>query len=774
MLEPRSAQRRRRRAGARRSSRRRRRARPSSAPVALAVAALVEARRAASPSAAQARAKSKWVSLREPAPCRTTTAAERLGRRAGTARRRGRRATPSSAGGSTLTVRMAWHDRAARWPPRNSSRPSSRSGSRLNERGPSRGRRLRRARARARVRHAGLRRRRGRPARPRPRLRRGASRARTDDFEVLSPPRRSRAPRSTRVRRGGPRRATSPPAASCTGAARRLRPGDGSTCTATPSRASELRAALDAGVGHVVIDNLRRARAPRAARRAAAARAAGARCASRPASARDTHRQISTGQADSKFGFDLATRRAAIERAAGLATRSSSPACTCTSARSSSTLEPFRAARRGDRRRSATFRDLQPRRRPRRRLHARARAAVASRTTSTRRSTPCATSSAPDKRILDEPGRALVANARVTLYTRRDRQAQRRRPASRVDGGMSDNLRPMLYGARYEAHVADRVAAAATRCHARRQALRVRRRDRARRAPRRPAAGRRARDARPPAPTATRWPTTTTACRAPPVVFSPDGDARVVVRRETYEDLLRARCLSRVFRIGLLGHGTVGGAFAELLRERAAQIEPITGLRPEITGVLTPHARRLRRDPRRLRPDRRADRRHRARARLRAARDARRQARRHRQQAAALPARRGAVGERARARRAAALRGRGRRRRAGHPRARRVARRRRTSSASTASSTARRTSSSPRWRATGALLRGRAGRGAGARLRRGRPDRRRQRPRRRGEDGDPRAAGVRHAGAPRPGRATRASSTSPPTTWSTRASSAWG
>ena len=39
-----------------------------------------------------------------------------------------------------------------------------------------------------------------------------------------------------------------------------------------------------------------------------------------------------------------------------------------------------------------------------------------------------------------------------------------------------------------------------------------------------------------------------------------------------------------------------------------------------------------------------------------------------------------------------------------------------------------------------------------ARLRRGRPERRRHRPRRGGEDGDPRAAGVRHAGAPRRGR----------------------
>jgi homoserine dehydrogenase len=44
---------------------------------------------------------------------------------------------------------------------------------------------------------------------------------------------------------------------------------------------------------------------------------------------------------------------------------------------------------------------------------------------------------------------------------------------------------------------------------------------------------------------------------------------------------------SRPFRVGLLGHGTVGSAFATLLAARAAQIELTTGLRPEITGVLT-------------------------------------------------------------------------------------------------------------------------------------------------------------------------------------------
>ena len=43
----------------------------------------------------------------------------------------------------------------------------------------------------------------------------------------------------------------------------------------------------------------------------------------------------------------------------------------------------------------------------------------------------------------------------------------------------------------------------------------------------------------------------------------------------------------RTFRIALLGHGTVGSAFAELLPARAESVAAITGLRPEITGVLT-------------------------------------------------------------------------------------------------------------------------------------------------------------------------------------------
>ena len=44
---------------------------------------------------------------------------------------------------------------------------------------------------------------------------------------------------------------------------------------------------------------------------------------------------------------------------------------------------------------------------------------------------------------------------------------------------------------------------------------------------------------------------------------------------------------SKPVRIGLLGHGTVGAAFAELLADRAGAVEAATGRRPEIAGVLT-------------------------------------------------------------------------------------------------------------------------------------------------------------------------------------------
>jgi homoserine dehydrogenase len=44
---------------------------------------------------------------------------------------------------------------------------------------------------------------------------------------------------------------------------------------------------------------------------------------------------------------------------------------------------------------------------------------------------------------------------------------------------------------------------------------------------------------------------------------------------------------SKPVRIGLLGRGTVGAAFADLVAERADAVEAATGRRPEISGVLT-------------------------------------------------------------------------------------------------------------------------------------------------------------------------------------------
>ncbi len=45
--------------------------------------------------------------------------------------------------------------------------------------------------------------------------------------------------------------------------------------------------------------------------------------------------------------------------------------------------------------------------------------------------------------------------------------------------------------------------------------------------------------------------------------------------------------MTEPIRIGLLGRGTVGGAFAELVAARAGAVEAATGRRPEIAGTLT-------------------------------------------------------------------------------------------------------------------------------------------------------------------------------------------
>ena len=139
-----------------------------------------------------------------------------------------------------------------------------------------------------------------------------------------------------------------------------------------------------------------------------------------------------------------------------------------------------------------------------------------------------------DLRIIDEPGRALVANSCVTLYTI---ETIKRNVSTwvAVDGGMSDNLRPMLYGARYEAQIADRFGGG-TACHVvgkhcESSDLIVRDAELA--APRvgdvvvTPATG----------AYGFSMANNYNGIPRPPVVFCRDGDARVVVHRESYDAL---------------------------------------------------------------------------------------------------------------------------------------------------------------------------------------------------------------------------------------------
>jgi diaminopimelate decarboxylase len=144
-------------------------------------------------------------------------------------------------------------------------------------------------------------------------------------------------------------------------------------------------------------------------------------------------------------------------------------------------------------------------------------------------------------RLLIEPGRSLCANAGVTLYTVESVKHNVSRWVA-VDGGMSDNLRPMLYGARYEAHVADRFGGglpcrlAGKHCESGDVIVGEALLD----------------DPKPgdvivtPATGAYGYAMANNynGVPRPPVIFCRDGDARLVVRRESFDDL-SARDVSR-------------------------------------------------------------------------------------------------------------------------------------------------------------------------------------------------------------------------------------
>jgi diaminopimelate decarboxylase len=74
----------------------------------------------------------------------------------------------------------------------------------------------------------------------------------------------------------------------------------------------------------------------------------------------------------------------------------------------------------------------------------------------------CASFRLPVPRLIVEPGRAIISRAMVTLYRVVGiKQAPGGRTFVAVDGGMSDNPRPVLYGARYAMYLARRSTAPA-------------------------------------------------------------------------------------------------------------------------------------------------------------------------------------------------------------------------------------------------------------------------------------------------------------------------
>ncbi len=63
-------------------------------------------------------------------------------------------------------------------------------------------------------------------------------------------------------------------------------------------------------------------------------------------------------------------------------------------------------------------------------------------------------------KLITEPGRAMVGEAGYTLYTIGDMKRSGDKEYIFVDGGMSDNIRPALYNAEYNADLAEKLGAA--------------------------------------------------------------------------------------------------------------------------------------------------------------------------------------------------------------------------------------------------------------------------------------------------------------------------
>jgi diaminopimelate decarboxylase len=293
---------------------------------------------------------------------------------------------------------------------------------------------------------------------------------------------------------------------------------------------AELRAALHAGIGDIVVDNLDELAflerlIPRGRRQRILLRIA-------PGVSPDTHPKISTGGPNTKFGLNPADARVAIERARasdrfdldGLHMHIGSQILD---------LEPFRAALEvvaelGDFRTYNLGGGLGV-------AYLHEQSAPEIEDYVARKIALVEELVGPGRRIADEPGRALTAHSTVTLYTV---QTVKRNVSTwvGVDGGMSDNLRPMLYDARYEAMVVGRpnrhgTVAHLTGKHCESSDVLIHDADLP--------------DPRPGDLIAI--PVTGAYGHAmannyngqprPPIIFVRDGESRLVVRRETYDDL---------------------------------------------------------------------------------------------------------------------------------------------------------------------------------------------------------------------------------------------
>ena len=284
---------------------------------------------------------------------------------------------------------------------------------------------------------------------------------------------------------------------------------------------AELEYAVGEGVGHIVVDSFDELER---LRRIAPGQAILLRVTPgiRPA----THAYISTGQEDSKFGFGLDELPQAIERAEGLELRGlhahigsqifdMEPYAKL--AETLSAMGNFPLINLGGGLAIAYTSDQEP--------------------PSVDEYAETLLEGAPDGvTVLCEPGRSLVGNAGVTVYTVGTvKEIPGLRTYVAVDGGMSDNPRPMLYGARYEADLVDRLggerlcSVAGKHCESGDVLIRDVTLD----------------DPRPgdvlaiPATGAYghAMASNYNGLPRPPIVFCRDGDARLVTRRETYEDL---------------------------------------------------------------------------------------------------------------------------------------------------------------------------------------------------------------------------------------------